>query len=60
MYLFILNDNVFILRKIKIYTIIIKMYILLYYFMDLQNIKEVNYTNILKINKQLKKLKVNK
>ena len=36
------------------------MYILLYYFMDLQNIKEVKYTNILKINKQLKKLKVNK
>ena len=30
------------------------------YFMDLQNVKEVNYTNILKINKQLKKLKVKK
>jgi len=34
--------------------------ILLNYFMDLQNVKEVNYTNILKINKQLKKLKVKK
>ena len=41
---------------------IIKMYniILVNYFMDVQNVKEVNYTNILKINKQLKKLKVNK
>jgi len=34
--------------------------ILVNYFMDLQNVKEVNYTNILKINKQLKKLKVKK
>ena len=48
------------LKKNRKYDIIINMYILLYYFMDLQNIKEVNYTNILKINKQLKKLKVNK
>jgi hypothetical protein len=34
--------------------------ILVNYFMDQQNVKEVNYTNILKINKQLKKLKVKK
>ena len=34
--------------------------ILVNYFMDLQNVKEVNYTNMLKINKQSKKLKVNK
>ena len=34
--------------------------ILVNYFMDLQNVKEVNYTNILKMNKQLKKLKVKK
>ena len=38
-------------KKNKKYNVIIKMYILLYYFMDLQNIKEANYTNILKINK---------
>ena len=36
------------------------MYTLLFYFMDLQNVKEVNYRNILKISKQLKKLKIKK